>query len=557
MLNLSMGMSIALESYWQGEPNTGCSDAAPSDNEQFQDMFKVPDKVPECQGRASAMPPGLDFQTLMAEAQFKSGHRQLPPPPCYKDDKDTRNVIVKSMQQPKPKKAADIPVADPRNSDPLDLLRDASRDAALELMKERHRRESHSSSTASRSSSASKRHRSSSWSRDETNPKKGRPTPDWEHVMPKEETPPPRQQSLVPARKFNLNWHQDILEPLKPKWKPAARNAPATPQHKVQSVVQPAPDKPTSSKLASSRKGQGWVIMEKLQEMAMGPTARSRYTGKENKEKPSPKKSGFPTREEMGARKRCEARKDWVCNHQEESIGERYFTLKQQIGQYPQEIRALWFFEPEGKEADLACQVIAITDWAVEYNEFMTHPLLEIPTELLVPYSGPRQGRGQFPLAPTFEDTHSMDVCIQCQARWTYLCAILQYFDDDMATQEDALYGGRVHRPSPLVLYIMERVNPGLPEHFKVEWPSIMGSTPWLAAWDHMTRRIKTGLTTSHYQTWPWTWKWLRRRCMNDTSGREPREYLLTSQKMPPMNRHWHLRESILTSLCRIAIGQC
>ena len=211
MLNLSMGTSIAPESYRQGEPNTGCSDAAPSDDEQFQDMFKVLEKVPECQGRASAMPPGLDFRALMAEAQFKSGRRQLPPPLRYKDDKDTRNVIVKSMQQPKPKKAADIPVANPRNSDPLDLLRDASRDAALELMKERHRKESHSSSTASRSSSASKRHRSSSLSGDETNPKKGRPTPDWEHTTPEEETPPPRQQSLVPARKFNLNWHQDIL----------------------------------------------------------------------------------------------------------------------------------------------------------------------------------------------------------------------------------------------------------------------------------------------------------------------------------------------------------
>ena len=104
-----MGTSIAPESYRQGEPDTGCSDAAPSDDEQFQDMFKVPDKVPERQGQASAMPPGLDFPALMAEAQFKSGRRQLPPPPRYKDDKDTRNVIVKSMQQPKPKKAADIP----------------------------------------------------------------------------------------------------------------------------------------------------------------------------------------------------------------------------------------------------------------------------------------------------------------------------------------------------------------------------------------------------------------------------------------------------------------
>ena len=284
MLNLSMGTSVALESDRQGEPDTGCSDAAQSDDEQFQDMFKVPEKVLECQSRASSVPPFLDFWALMAEAQFKSGRRQLPPP-CYKDDKDT-----------KPKKAADIPVANPWNSDPLDLLQDASWDAALELMKERCRKESHSSSMASRSSSASKRHRSSSRSGDETNPKKGCPTPDWEHAAPEEETLPPRQQSSVPARKFNLNWHQDILEPLRPKWKPAARNALATPQHKVQSVMQSAPDKPTLNKLASSRRGRGQVIAEKLQDMAMGPTASSRYIGKENKEKPSPKKSGFPMR---------------------------------------------------------------------------------------------------------------------------------------------------------------------------------------------------------------------------------------------------------------------
>ena len=490
MLNLSMGTSIAPEFDQQGEPGTGCSDAAPSDDEQFQDMFKAPEKVPERQNRPSSMPPFLDFLALMAEAQFKSSCRQLPPP-RYKDNKDTRNVIVKTMQEPKPKKVADIPVADPRNSDPLDLLQDASRDAVLELMKERHRKELRSSSMASRSSSASKRHRSSFRSRDETDRKKGCPTLDQEHAAPEGETPSPRQQSLVLARKFNLNWHQHILEPLRPKWKPAARNAPATPQHKVQSVVQSVLDKLTSSKLASSRRGCSRIITEKLQDMAMGPAARSRYTGKENKEKPLPKKPGFPSGEEVEAQKRREARKDWVCNHQEESIGERYFALKQQIGRYLQEIRALRFFEPEGKESDLACQVIAITDWAVEYNEFMTHPLPEIPTELLVPYSGPRQGRGQFPLAPTFEDTHSMDVHIWCQARWTYLCAILQYFEDDMAAREGALYGGRVRRPSALVLYIMERVNPGLPKDFWVEWPSIVGSTPWLAARDHMTPEDK------------------------------------------------------------------
>ena len=81
-----------------------------------------------------------------------------------------------------------------------------------------------------------------------------------------------------------------------------------------------------------------------------------------------------------------------------------------------------------------------------------------------------------------------MDVRIRCQARWTYLCAMLQYFEDDMIAWEGALYGGKTHRPSALVLYIMEHVNPGLPEGFWVEWPSIVGSTPWLISQNHMSQ---------------------------------------------------------------------
>ena len=134
------------------------------------------------------------------------------------------------------------------------------------------------------------------------------------------------------------------------------------------------------------------------------------------------------------------------------------------------------------------CQVIAMADWAVEYNELSNHPLPVIPLELQVPYSSPRHGKGQFPLARTLEESSSTDVCILCQARWMYLCAILQYFEDDMAAWEGALYSGKTRWPSALVLYIMKHVNPGLPEHFRVEWPSIVGSTPWLIAQSHMTQ---------------------------------------------------------------------
>ena len=487
MFNLSMGPPELPEPHRQDEPNASHSGAAPSDDEQFNDMFKVPPKVLECRDQVPVMQPGLNFRALMAEAQFKSCRRLLPPPPelrlhC-KDDKDMRNVEL----QAKTAKREEVLVSNPRNTDPLDLDRDANWDAVLEHMWERRRKESRLSSTTSRSSSTSKRHWSTSRSRDEINLKKGHPTPDWEHSTPNKGNTPPCQESPAPACNFTLNWDQDILELLKPKWKPAAKDA-ATPQHKVEYIVKSA-DSAAPAKIASCGKGRGWVITEKLKEIAMGPAASSQYTGKGDiSKKTTPKKSGFPTREEMEARRRHEARKDWVVNHQEESIGERYFSIRQQVGRFAQEVKALWFFEPEGKEMDLACQVLVMADWAVEYNELSNHPLLFIPPELQIPYSGPQHGRGQFPLAPTLEESSSTDVRIWCQAWWTYLCAMLQYFEDDMIAREGALFSGRTRQPSAPVLYIMEHVNLGLPEGFRVEWPSIVGCTPWLISRNHMNQ---------------------------------------------------------------------
>ena len=71
---------------------------------------------------------------------------------------------------------------------------------------------------------------------------------------------------------------------------------------------------------------------------------------------------------------------------------------------------------------------------------------------------------------------------------WIFLCSILQYFEDDMAAQEGALYSGRTQQPSALVLYIMEHVNLGLPEHYRVQWPNIVGKTPWLTARNHLSK---------------------------------------------------------------------
>ena len=162
MFNLSMGPPEMPEPHMQDELDASCSGAAWSAGEQFNNMFKVPPKVPECWDQVPVMQPGLNFRALMAEAQFKSGQRLLPPPPKLrlhrKDNKDTRNVEL----QTKTSKRIEVPVSNPRNRDPLDLDRDANRVATLEHMWERHWKESHSSSAASRSSSTGKRHWSAS-----------------------------------------------------------------------------------------------------------------------------------------------------------------------------------------------------------------------------------------------------------------------------------------------------------------------------------------------------------------------------------------------------------
>ena len=172
-------------------------------------------------------------------------------------------------------------------------------------------------------------------------------------------------------------------------------------------------------------------------------------------------------------------------HHQEESIGECYTSLKRQAHRYGQEIRALQFFQPD--DIDLACKVLAIADWAEEHNQLSPHLIPEIPAALLAPYSGSLQAQGQFPLLPPAEEIGVTDVQTRSQAMWIFLYAILQYFEDDMAAHEGALYSGKTHLPSALVLYIMAHVNPGLPEHYWVQWPNIVGKTLWLATRDHLS----------------------------------------------------------------------
>ena len=152
MPNLTMGQ---LEPLAPQETHDSADDSDQDDN-PLEDMFQVPAEALVFRVPLPAKPQ-LDPRALMAEAKFKSGRRTLPPPLGLRrhidnPDSDTRNVVLQALQTPT---ATDtqVEVANPRNTDPLDLDRDANRDKALQVMEERRRRESHSSSAGSRSSS--------------------------------------------------------------------------------------------------------------------------------------------------------------------------------------------------------------------------------------------------------------------------------------------------------------------------------------------------------------------------------------------------------------------
>ena len=399
MLGLTMGRP-ELPALWGTH---GSPDDSDLDDSPLEGVFQVPAETPVFRVPLPAKP-RLDPRALMAEAKFKSGWRTLPPPPGLKrhvDDpgSDTQNVVLRALQMPMVTDTR-VEVANPQNTDLLDLDRDVNRDKALQVMKERRRRESRSSSAGSHLSSG-KRHRSGSRSRDETNTKKGRQMPTEDQVS---------LGSVEAGQMCTLDWSQNILEPHKSGWKLTAGDAPATPQHSVKSVVKaagkPTPEpitntkakpwvKPTSE-LTFRGVGCGQVIAEKLRQIAnMGPAATSRFTRDERdrKKKPEPKKANFPTLEEREACRCRKKHKDWVVNHQAESIGEWYHSIKRQAHRFDAEIRSLRFFQPDN-HIDLACQVLAITDWAEEFNELSHNPILEVPEALLAPYNGSKRAQG-------------------------------------------------------------------------------------------------------------------------------------------------------------------
>ena len=152
MLNLTVGQP---ELPAPQEAQDSADDSDHNDN-PLEDMFKVPAEALVFQ-IPLPVKPRLDPRALMAEAKFKSGQWTLPPPLGLRrhiddPDSDTWNVVLQATQMPMVTDTQ-VEVTNPRNTNPLDLDRDANWDKDLQVMQERHRRESGSSSAGSHLSS--------------------------------------------------------------------------------------------------------------------------------------------------------------------------------------------------------------------------------------------------------------------------------------------------------------------------------------------------------------------------------------------------------------------
>ena len=60
------------------------------------------------------------------------------------------------------------------------------------------------------------------------------------------------------------------------------------------------------------------------------------------------------------------------------------------------------------------------------------------------------------------------------------MVSILQFWMDETSIADGKLFGGWVHLVSALVEYVMDTINLGLEEGYKVTWDQVMHHTPWM-----------------------------------------------------------------------------
>ena len=145
------------------------------------------------------------------------------------------------------------------------------------------------------------------------------------------------------------------------------------------------------------------------------------------------------------------------------------------------EVHSMRFFGA-GAESTVI-EVLALIDWAAKFLELSCSPILEILAFLRRPFIVGK--KVQFPIPEDPGDAIHKEKCVRTKAQkaWVYLCALLQFWTDEVTTESgEIMYGGRRRPANPMIAWIRAVLNPSFGEHFQITWASIATSTSWTQA---------------------------------------------------------------------------
>ena len=122
-----------------------------------------------------------------------------------------------------------------------------------------------------------------------------------------------------------------------------------------------------------------------------------------------------------------------------------------------------------------------IADWGRKcFDVGLQFPLPMFPHYLFNEFARSRQGGGQVPTKPNYLTKTGRDVWAKCLEGWIWMAAILQFWTDEASIADSELFGGQTCLVSALVEYVMNAVNPVLPQGYKVTWDHVITCTPWM-----------------------------------------------------------------------------
>ena len=239
----------------------------------------------------------------------------------------------------------------------------------------------------------------------------------------------------------------------------------------------------------------------------LGPAAQSRYDDSAKDDRPRRDKSRHLSDAHNRSRSKSSGHSDWGSgrhdrrsdqssskHYPEESQGTKLIARKEhekwckKIVDNPMlylEERQYHILPGRAPIRDpfLAIKILAIIDWAAEFVKISCSPVPEIPGFLRRPFIKGKLVKHLIPNDPA-ESIHK-EKCIwtKAQKAWTYLCALLQFWTDQVTTESgDVMYRGWHWPANPMIVRIRATLNSSFGDHFKITWASIAASTSWTQA---------------------------------------------------------------------------